>query len=379
VIPFLGWVLGTVLVWLSRLWTTRDKLLGTLGGLSWVLGGLGTVMVGREGGPVGQPGVDVGTTGPNPLELILVVAPFVLPVAAAVYLGLRLRRRAGAPATTGSATLRSSTAHRAVRSPVLGVAIPLADGPGCPDRARPVAAGRGRLSGAVGRRCPSGQGGAVVGRPGRGPAAGRGAAAGGGVPGPVGRAAGAGGDVAAATGTVAPRLAGLPVRDRWRRPAAAAAAVTSGAAVTGTVVFATGALNPAVRNLVAVGGITVGGAMTASTLAGRRFLAELGARRAEVEGKLALGATMRQATADLVQVAVAEALIPALDQTRTTGLVTLPGAFVGALFGGASPLQAARFQLVVLVGLLAAESVAAVVLLRLLANVPVLPPSTAPT
>ena len=171
----------------------------------------------------------------------------------------------------------------------------------------------------------------------------------------------------------------LPVRGRWRRPAAAAAAVTSGAAVTGTVVFATGALPFGVRNLVAVGGITVGGAMTASTLAGRRFLAELAGRRAEVEGKLALGATMRQATADLVGVAVAEALVPALDQTRTTGLVTLPGAFVGALFGGASPLQAARFQLVVLVGLLAAESVAAVVLLRLLAAVPLLPPSIAET
>jgi putative ABC transport system permease protein len=176
--------------------------------------------------------------------------------------------------------------------------------------------------------------------------------------------------VAAATGTVAPRLAGLPARGRWRRPAAAAGAVSGGAVVTGPL---------SVRNLVAVGGITVGGAMTASTLAGRRYLAELGARRAEVEGKLALGATMRQATADLVAVAVAEALVPALDQTRTTGLVTLPGAFVGALFGGASPLQAARFQLVVLVGLLAAESVAAVVLLRLLADVPFLPPGTAPT
>jgi putative ABC transport system permease protein len=185
--------------------------------------------------------------------------------------------------------------------------------------------------------------------------------------------------VAAATATVAPRLAGLPTRGRWRRPVAAAAAVTSGAAVTGTVVFATGALPLGVRNLVAVGGITVGGSMTASTLAGRRFLAELGARRAEVEGKLALGATMRHAAADLVAVAVTEALVPALDQTRTTGLVTLPGAFVGALFGGASPLAAARFQLVVLVGLLAAESVAAVVLLRLLANVPFLPPSTAST
>ena len=183
--------------------------------------------------------------------------------------------------------------------------------------------------------------------------------------------------VAAATATVGPRLSELPVRRRWWRPLAVVAAVASGAAVTLAVVFATGALRLEARNLVALGGITVGGAMTASTLAGRRFMAELRGRRAEVEGKLALGATMRQATADLVGVAVAEALVPALDQTRTTGLVTLPGAFVGALFGGASPLAAARFQLVVLVGLLAAESVAAVVLLRLLADVPVLPVAAA--
>jgi putative ABC transport system permease protein len=183
--------------------------------------------------------------------------------------------------------------------------------------------------------------------------------------------------VVAATATVTPRLSQLPVRRRWECRVAVVAAVASGAAVTGSVVFATGALQPEVRNLVAHGGITVGGAMTASTLAGRRFVAELRGRRAEVEGKLALGATMRQATADLVAVAVAEALVPALDQTRTTGLVTLPGAFVGALFGGASPLAAARFQLVVLVGLLAAESVAAVVLLRLLADVPWLPATTA--
>jgi putative ABC transport system permease protein len=183
----------------------------------------------------------------------------------------------------------------------------------------------------------------------------------------------------AAAATVAPRLAGLPAAGRWRRPAAVAVAVTSGATVTGTVVFAGGALPFDVRNVVALGGITLGGAMTAATLAGRRFLAELHGRLPEVEGKLALGATMRQATADLVAVAVGEALVPALDQTRTTGLVTFPGAFVGALFGGASPLAAARFQLVVLVGLLAAESVAAVVLLRLLAAVPYLPvrPATA--
>jgi putative ABC transport system permease protein len=142
-------------------------------------------------------------------------------------------------------------------------------------------------------------------------------------------------------------------------------------------VFGTGALHLDARNAVALGGITLGGTMTASTLAGRRFLAELRSRRDEVAGKLALGATMRRSTDDLVATAVREALVPALDQTRTTGLVTLPGAFVGALLGGASPLAAGRFQLVVLLGLLAAESVAAVVLLYLLAEVPFLPSDAA--
>jgi putative ABC transport system permease protein len=52
-------------------------------------------------------------------------------------------------------------------------------------------------------------------------------------------------------------------------------------------------------------------------------------------------------------------MVPALDQTRTVGLVTLPGAFVGALLGGAAVQSAARFQLAVLVGLLCAESITA--------------------
>ena len=77
-------------------------------------------------------------------------------------------------------------------------------------------------------------------------------------------------------------------------------------------------------------------------------------------------ATPRQAVRDIARTAAGEALLPAIDQTRTVGLVTLPGAFVGALFGGASPGNAARFQLVVLVGLLAAEGIAAVTLTWLL-------------
>ena len=93
VIPFLGWVVGVVLVWLSRLWTTRDKLIGTLGGMSWVVAGLGTIMMSAGGSrPVGSAPLE--PAGPGAVEIIAFVVPFVLPIATAIYLGIRLRARA---------------------------------------------------------------------------------------------------------------------------------------------------------------------------------------------------------------------------------------------------------------------------------------------
>jgi putative ABC transport system permease protein len=113
--------------------------------------------------------------------------------------------------------------------------------------------------------------------------------------------------------------------------------------------------------------------MTIATLAGRQFTEAVNARWEEVEAWLALGATRRQSTLELARGAVYSALIPSTDQTKTTGLVTLPGAFVGAIFGGLSPLEAGRFQIVVLASIMAAGSVTAVVLIRVLAPVKVRP------
>jgi len=50
-------------------------------------------------------------------------------------------------------------------------------------------------------------------------------------------------------------------------------------------------------------------------------------------------------------------LTPVLDQSRTVGLVTLPGAFIGVLLGGGSAIEAGTAQLLAVVGLLAAETV----------------------
>ncbi|QAY62807.1 ABC transporter permease [Xylanimonas allomyrinae] len=151
------------------------------------------------------------------------------------------------------------------------------------------------------------------------------------------------------------------------------AAMGVGVAVALGTAFGTGAIDATPRYTLALGGIVIGGSMTTATLAGRRLASSLRLRWAEVEAWLALGATRRQATAVIARESVAEALVPAIDQTRTTGLVTLPGAFVGAIFGGASPVEAGRFQIVVLAAILAAGAVTAVLLLTAIAPTPTRP------
>jgi putative ABC transport system permease protein len=175
--------------------------------------------------------------------------------------------------------------------------------------------------------------------------------------------------------SVATWTAGRRLRSHDHALRSVVLACFAGASVTVAIIVALPTLSRDVRTLVAVSGIVLGGTMTAATLTGRRISDGLKARRDEVEAWLSIGATTRQAVLPIAKEAVFEALVPALDQTRTVGLVTLPGAFVGALLGGASATQAARFQIVVLVGLLCAEAITAVVLSYLLGAPATLPPT----
>lgn len=120
--------------------------------------------------------------------------------------------------------------------------------------------------------------------------------------------------------------------------------------------------------LIPVAGILIGGALTATVLGGRRALEELALRAGEVEAAMALGFTDRDARMEIARPAASGALVPGLDQTRTVGLVTLPGAFVGMLLGGASPVTAGAVQLFVLIALLAVQAVAVSVVLELVAR-----------
>ncbi|QMW64851.1 ABC transporter permease [Mumia sp. ZJ1417] len=136
-------------------------------------------------------------------------------------------------------------------------------------------------------------------------------------------------------------------------------AIACGATVTVAPVMALDILPGGAEMVVPFAAQVIGGAMVAASLSGQRLRDDVTDRWGEVEAGLAIGLTPRQSVSEFGPRAVARALTPGLDQTRAAGLVTLPGAYVGLLLGGATPYEAALVQTLVLVGLLAAQSISA--------------------
>ncbi len=162
--------------------------------------------------------------------------------------------------------------------------------------------------------------------------------------------------------TAARRLA-LPLARPWTL-----LPVAAGTTPVACLVLASGTVPWRPESVVPVVGILLGGSMTATTLAGRRMADALEERRGEYEAALSIGFLPRAASLEVARDSARLALVPPLDQTRTVGLVTLPGAFVGVLLGGGSAAEAGAAQLLVLVGLLAAESIAVLVTVHLVAG-----------
>lgn len=145
-------------------------------------------------------------------------------------------------------------------------------------------------------------------------------------------------------------------------------AIAAGVVPVLTLILGSGLVPFNGAGLVPTAGIVIGGAMTAATLTGRRAYDEITGNFGSYEAALALGLQSREAAFEVIQPSAKEALTPGLDQTRTVGLVTLPGAFVGVLLGGGTPLEAGSAQIMVLIGLMAAQAITSAVLLRLIAG-----------
>jgi putative ABC transport system permease protein len=152
-----------------------------------------------------------------------------------------------------------------------------------------------------------------------------------------------------------------------------AIALAAGVVPVLAVIFVSGVVPLNGPSLVPVAGIIIGAAMTANSLTGRRVFAALRDEHGLYEAALSIGLRRPDAISEVAGRHLPEALVPGLDQTRTVGLVTLPGAFVGVLLGGGTPVQAGAAQVLVLFGLLATQTLTVVVAHQLIRAALLLP------
>jgi putative ABC transport system permease protein len=137
-----------------------------------------------------------------------------------------------------------------------------------------------------------------------------------------------------------------------------------------TCVFATASLLPgdsgwSPRFVIPVAGILLGNVLNAVSLGMAGILERIGSAAPEIEAQLMLGRSFREASGSLERDAIRHAMVPLVNQMSAAGIITMPGIMAGQVLAGMDPLQAATYQIVLLLLLAGGSGLAAIGAVRL--------------
>ncbi|WP_036115346.1 MULTISPECIES: ABC transporter permease [Luteibacter] len=107
-------------------------------------------------------------------------------------------------------------------------------------------------------------------------------------------------------------------------------------------------------------GILLGSILNAASIALAGVLDNVRHQRDAIEAQLMLGATFRTAGAPLLRRSIRAAMVPVINQMAAAGVITLPGTMTGQLLAGADPVDAVKYQILLLILLTGASCLAAV-------------------
>lgn len=117
--------------------------------------------------------------------------------------------------------------------------------------------------------------------------------------------------------------------------------------------------------VIPLAGMLLGNSLSGNIVALQNLYSAFEERRSEYEAAIALAAPPSYACQPFVRVAMQKALAPILASMTTTGLVTLPGMMTGQILGGASPLVAIKYQLVIMIAIFVMMSLSTMLTLQL--------------
>lgn len=109
--------------------------------------------------------------------------------------------------------------------------------------------------------------------------------------------------------------------------------------------------------LIPLAGMLLGNSLSGNIVALQNLFSSFDQRKEEYEGAISLGASPRYASLPFVREALQKSLAPSLASMSTMGLVTLPGMMTGQILGGASPMIAIKYQLMIMVAIFVTLSI----------------------
>ncbi|WP_107943741.1 ABC transporter permease [Metasolibacillus fluoroglycofenilyticus] len=118
---------------------------------------------------------------------------------------------------------------------------------------------------------------------------------------------------------------------------------------------------PTAQYIIPISGMLIGNSMVLAILFLNRFSAEIEAHEHEIELILSLGGTPKQAVHRHLTKAIKASMIPTIEAQKTIGLVQLPGMMSGQIIGGADPIQAVQFQILIVFALLTCATLTSIV------------------
>lgn len=115
--------------------------------------------------------------------------------------------------------------------------------------------------------------------------------------------------------------------------------------LVGTI--ATGAIQFTANEVIPIGGMLANNGLIAINLAYQNLDRAFVQDGTNIESKLSLAATTKLASKGAIRESIRLAIVPTIDSFKTYGLVSIPGMMTGLIIGGVPPLQAIKFQLLV--------------------------------
>jgi putative ABC transport system permease protein len=106
-------------------------------------------------------------------------------------------------------------------------------------------------------------------------------------------------------------------------------------------------------------GIVLGSILNSASLGLDTFFTSITTARGAIEGRLALGATRHEALQPYVRNAIRSGLIPIINQMSAAGIITLPGIMTGQMLAGMDPVEAVKYQILLMFLLTGGSALAA--------------------